>query len=201
LQFDVAIANFFARIPVATQPFRVCRLQSRPVGGVASTGGSGLWRSWVFKTTRADIKEAPTEPGLQVIITSREGSDRHEGSDNFRCTLSALPSPGPLVGVQTAWWLASDFIASLKGAEPFWAPQTSARFLGAANIRKILFPSAAQVRSDGNDLNAAIANAPPKARDSIRLGGFDRCRRARRPSRPTAFPLPRLARHARVSTA
>src|SRR5215831_20749013 len=48
----------------------------------------------------ASHKEAPTEPGLQVI-TFQRGPAR-AGSGDLRCALRPLPSPGSLVGVQTA---------------------------------------------------------------------------------------------------
>jgi hypothetical protein len=43
-----------------------------------------------------------SKPGLQIIITFQRGPTRHCGSDNLRCALSPIPSPGSLVGVQTA---------------------------------------------------------------------------------------------------
>jgi hypothetical protein len=48
-------------------------------------------------------KEAPTEFGASSNNHFQRGPTRH-GVGQLKCTLSALPSPGPLVGVQIAQW-------------------------------------------------------------------------------------------------
>jgi hypothetical protein len=53
------------------------------------------------KRDRTRDKKAPTRPGLEVSPSRGETRRLHAGSD-LRCSLPPLPSPGALVGVQTA---------------------------------------------------------------------------------------------------